>query len=141
MILEQTQFLRVLTRKYWFSVNMPSQKGHNYWTQPPETMKFWKNVPHIYILKAKTFKSEKILVCPGWEILGQKSGESGKTWNENFRNLTSWIHFYYQNEYYVKIWVKTKQISWFYSVFRFLGFLPAEFYYSRNTPSLNGHEF
>ena len=56
LILEQTQFLRVLTRKYWFSVNMPSQKGHNYWTQPPKTMKFCQNVPHMYILKVKKFR-------------------------------------------------------------------------------------
>ena len=56
LILEQTRFLRVLTRKDWFSVNMPSTKGHNYWTQLPTTMKFCQNVPHMYILEAHKFQ-------------------------------------------------------------------------------------
>ena len=73
LILEQTQYFRVLTRIYWFSVNMPSQKGHNYWTQPPKTI--FQNGPHIFILKAKC---EKIFVSPDWKILSQKSGDRGK---------------------------------------------------------------
>ena len=38
---------------------------------------------------------------------------------KTFWNLTFPIYFYYQNGCCVKIWVKTKQISWFYSIFRF----------------------
>ena len=56
LILEQTQFLSVLTRKLRFSVNMRSQKGHKYLTQLPTTMKFRQNVPHIIILKGKKFQ-------------------------------------------------------------------------------------
>ena len=128
LILEQTRFLRVLTRKYWFSVNMPSTKGHNYWTQLPTTMKFCQNVPHMYILKAKKFQVWKNISKPRLGNFGQKIGGNGENLkfylrggskNENFWNLTFWTHFYYQNECYVKIWVKTKQISRFYSVFPF----------------------
>jgi len=78
LILEQTRFLRVLTRKYWFSVNMPSTKGHNYWTQLPTTMKFCQNVPHMYILKAKKFQVWKNISKPRLGNFGQKIGGIGE---------------------------------------------------------------
>ena len=50
-ILEHIQ----LTRKLWFSANMPSQSGHICCMQPPTTMKLCQNVPHMCILKTKKF--------------------------------------------------------------------------------------
>ena len=129
VILGPIQILRVLTRKPAFSVIMRSQKGHKYWTQLPTTMKFCKNVPHIYISwKPRSFKCENILVSPDWEIFGQKSGKSGKIWSFSLWGVQIWkflkfgyfnAYFYYQNECCVKIWVKTKQIFGFYGVFCF----------------------
>ena len=78
LILEQTRFLRVLTRKYWFSVNMPSTKGHNYWTQLPTTMKFCQNVPHMYILKAKKFQVWKYISKSRLGNFWPKIGEIGE---------------------------------------------------------------
>ena len=125
LILEQTRFSRVLTIKYWFSVNMPSTKGHNYWTQLPTTMKSCQNVPHMYILKAN-----KLQVCTNirksrfgnfWQKKGRNRGKfefsSRESTFEIFWNSTFQMYFYYQNVWCVKIWVKTKQISWFYSIF------------------------
>ena len=48
MILGHIQLLRVLTRKSWFLANMRSQL--------PTTMKFCKNVLHMYTLKANKFQ-------------------------------------------------------------------------------------
>ena len=56
LILLHIQFLRVLTRKSWFSTNMLYQNGHGFWTQPPTTMNFCQNVLYMYILKVKKFQ-------------------------------------------------------------------------------------
>ena len=94
LILGQSQFLRGLTRKLRFSVNMRSQKGHKYWTQLPTTMKFCHNVPQMYIVKVKDFQVWKNIRKSRLGNFGLKIGKSGKIWSfsswgfqfENFWN-------------------------------------------------------
>ena len=79
-ILEQIQFLRVLTRKLRFSVDMRSQKSHRYWTQLSKAMEFCQNVSHMYILKANKFQV--------WKNIGKsRSGNLGPKILEIRRNL------------------------------------------------------
>ena len=77
LILEQTQFLRVLIRKLGFLVNMPFQKSHKYWMQLPTTMKFCENLPHMYILKGNKFQVWKNMSKSRLENCWPKIGESG----------------------------------------------------------------
>ena len=130
----ETWFLRVLTEKFWFSVNMLSQKGNKYWAQLPKTMKCCQNVPNMYILNDNKFEVWKILVSAGWKIF-----LLGRSKFKIFWNLTFSSYFYRQNGICIKSWVKTKQISWFYNVFG-LGVWPEWFYSSCNAPSQSSHK-
>ena len=56
LILQHIQFLRVLTRKFCFSTNVPYQNGHEFWTQLPTTMKYSQIVLYICMLKVKKFQ-------------------------------------------------------------------------------------
>ena len=90
LILEQTHFLRILNRKYWFSVNVPSQNSHNYSTQQPKTMKLCQNVPHMYIFKANKFQVWKNISKPQLENFGPKMGELGKIWGFSPWGVQKW---------------------------------------------------
>ena len=79
LILEQIQFLRVLTRKLRFSVNMWSQKGHKYWKQ--SYLQPWNvsQMCHIYeYWKSRSFEYEKISLSPDCKFLAKKRGNREK---------------------------------------------------------------
>ena len=78
------------TRKFWFSVNMPSHKGYKYWTQiraintERSYLQQWNfaKMCHIHISwKPTSFKCEKILVSPDWEFFCLKIGDIGGNLN------------------------------------------------------------
>ena len=127
---------------------MPSQKGHKYWTQLPTTIKLCQIVPHMDILKANKFhvwKTNRVQIV---KLLAKNRGNRrkfevflrGGSKFERFWNLTYSTYLYFQNRCCVKIWVKMKQISWFYGVFCFNKFWPEEFYSSCNAPYQIGHK-
>ena len=113
LILEQTRFLRVLTRKYWFSVNMPSTKGHNYWTQLPTTMKFCQNVPHMYILKARKFQVWKNIIMPRLGNFGQKIGGIREISSSSPRGVRKWnfLKSNFLNIFLLSKWVLCQNLS------------------------------
>ena len=100
-------------------------------TFPAKNPSFWKrrfiyvDYIHIIWISGPNCKFEFFL-CGGSEF-------------KTFWNLTFPIYFYYQNGYCGEIWVKTKQISWFYNVFG-LGVWPEWFYSSCNAPSQSSHK-
>ena len=69
----QTLDLRAYSISNGFDFWPPFQNGHKYWTQLPIAMKICQNMPHIYILKAKTFQVWKIIINRSWfEFFGSK---------------------------------------------------------------------
>ena len=86
------------------------------WTQLSTTMKFWQNVTHIYVLKAKKFQvskyNSKCWLGNFWQRIGVIGGnlkfffEGG----DQIWNLLQFGNFYYQNECCFKIWVKKENL-------------------------------
>ena len=93
LILQNIQFLWVLTRKLWLFANLPSQGGNNCWSQLSTAMKFCQ--------KQKVLK---IISKSRLEKLKSKMGKIGETFNfflvrgqkfanfENKSKLFIWQH-------------------------------------------------
>ena len=58
-------FQRFLLEDFYSLCNAPTQNGPKFWTQPPRSMKFCKNVPYMYMLKVKKFLS--VCIFAPWQ--------------------------------------------------------------------------